>query len=151
MMLVEIAWCWLRYQPHSELARWYQQRFGEGNSRQRKIGIVALARKLLVALWKYLADGEIPAGAELTTWEQKVNGRAPAARLPAESVAASSRESLPPGAKSKATKQRQATCQHAPAAAVNVAPGSVLGSHFRVALSSAQAETVIASTPSRSH
>lgn len=151
MMLVEIAWCWLRYQPQSELALWYQRRFGEGNSRQRKIGIVALARKLLVAIWKYLAQGEIPAGAELSTWEQKVNGRAPAAKSPDQSVAASGHESLPPGAKSKAKKQRQATCQHAPAAAFDLAPGSALGSHFCGALSSAQAETVITSTPSRSH
>jgi len=51
-MLVEIAWCWLRFQSQSELAQWYQRRFGQGNSRQKKIGIVALARKLLVALWK---------------------------------------------------------------------------------------------------
>jgi transposase len=49
-MAVEIAWCWLQYQPGSALSQWYQQRFGQGNSRLRRIGIVALARKLLVAL-----------------------------------------------------------------------------------------------------
>ncbi|HEX4128587.1 MAG TPA: IS110 family transposase [Pirellulales bacterium] len=79
MMLVEIAWGWLRWQPTSELSRWYARRFGSGNLRARKVGIVALARKLLVALWKYLDRGELPAGAVLMTWQQKVNGRVPAA------------------------------------------------------------------------
>jgi transposase len=64
-MAIEIAWYWLRYQPDSELSRWYQKRFGGGSKRVRKIGIVALARKLLVALWRYLEYGEIPAGAQL--------------------------------------------------------------------------------------
>ena len=64
-MTVEIAWGWLRYQPNSELSRWYQRRFGHGSKRIHKIGIVALARKLLVAFWRYLETGEIPAGAEL--------------------------------------------------------------------------------------
>jgi len=64
-MMIELAWGWLRYQPSSELSQWYQRRFGEGNTRLRKVGIVALARKLLVALWKYLETGEPPAGAEL--------------------------------------------------------------------------------------
>jgi transposase len=66
-MAIEIAWCWQRYQPGSQLSRWYQERFGTGTSRLRKIGIVALARKLLVALWRFLEEGEIPAGAELKT------------------------------------------------------------------------------------
>lgn len=64
-MAIEIAWCWLRYQPDSELARWYYENFGHGGKRMRKVGIVALARKLLVALWRYLETGEIPAGAQL--------------------------------------------------------------------------------------
>ena len=79
-MMIELAWGWLRYQPSSELSRWYQRRFGAGNARARKVGIVALARKLVVALWKYLEHGEEPAGATMVTWEQKVNGRLPAAR-----------------------------------------------------------------------
>lgn len=79
-MLVEIAWGWLRWQPQSALARWYQRRYGAGSSRQRKLGIVALARKLLVALWKYLDRGEIPAGADLVAWEQKITGRVPVAK-----------------------------------------------------------------------
>lgn len=62
---VEIAWGWLRYQPQSELSRWYQRRFGGGSSRLRRIGIVALARKLLIDLWRYLQTGTPPAGALL--------------------------------------------------------------------------------------
>lgn len=62
-MMIELAWGWLRYQPDSELSCWYQQRFAAGNVRLRKVGIVAVARKLLVALWKYLEAGEVPAGA----------------------------------------------------------------------------------------
>jgi transposase len=61
--MIELAWGWLRYQPDSELSRWYQRRFAAGNTRLRKVGIVAVARKLLVALWKYLETGEVPAGA----------------------------------------------------------------------------------------
>jgi transposase len=77
-MAVEIAWMWLRYQPRSALSCWYEQRFGSGNARLRKVGIVALARKLLVALWKYLERGEVPEGAEFTPWIKKLNGRLPA-------------------------------------------------------------------------
>jgi len=64
-MMIELAWCWLRYQPESELAQWFNRRYGEGGKRARKIGIVALARRLLVAFWRYLESGEIPAGAQL--------------------------------------------------------------------------------------
>jgi transposase len=64
-MLVEIAWCWLRYQPLSALARWWRARFANAGGRARKVGIVALARKLLVALWRYLEDGVVPDGARL--------------------------------------------------------------------------------------
>jgi transposase len=71
-MAVEIAWCWLQFQPQSELSQWFHRRFSTGNSRQRRIGIVAVARKLLVALWKYLEQGEVPAGAELSRWETKL-------------------------------------------------------------------------------
>ena len=62
---IEIAWGWLRHQPDSELSLWFQKRFGHGSKRLRKIGIVAVARKLLIALWRYLEYGEIPAGAQL--------------------------------------------------------------------------------------
>jgi transposase len=64
-MMVELAWSWLRYQPQSALSQWFRLRFGSGNSRMRKVGIVALARKLLIALWKFLKGGEVPEGAEI--------------------------------------------------------------------------------------
>jgi transposase len=64
-LAIEIAWGWLRYQPESELSRWYRERYGNGSTRLRKIGIVALARKLLIELWKYLQTGTPPAGAVL--------------------------------------------------------------------------------------
>jgi transposase len=74
-MAVEIAWCWLHYQPQSSLSQWYQNRFAKGGSRQRRIGIVALARKLLVALWRYLETGQLPDGAETADWKTKKWGR----------------------------------------------------------------------------
>ena len=64
-LAINTAWAWLRFQPKSALARWYQKRFGHGSSRMRKIGIVALARKLLIAFWRYLDTGLIPEGAVL--------------------------------------------------------------------------------------
>jgi transposase len=64
-MAIEIAWSWLRHQPESELTIWYNQRFGPAGRRMRKVGIVALARKLLIALWRYLETGAIPDGAAL--------------------------------------------------------------------------------------
>ena len=64
-MAIEIAWGWLRFQPDSALSQWYQERFGAGSTRLHKIGIVALARKLLIALWHYLESGELPEGATL--------------------------------------------------------------------------------------
>lgn len=62
---IEIAWGWLRFQPDSQLSGWYQHRFGHGSSRMRRIGIVALARKLLIELWRYLEKGIPPEGAVL--------------------------------------------------------------------------------------
>jgi transposase len=66
-MAIEIAWGWLRFQPDSALTHWYQERFGHGSSRLRRIGIVALARKLLIALWRFLETGLVPEGATLKT------------------------------------------------------------------------------------
>jgi transposase len=60
---VELAWLWRRYQPDSELTRWFERRWGAEGKRARKIGIVALARRLMVALWRYLETGVVPAGA----------------------------------------------------------------------------------------
>jgi transposase len=65
-LLVELSWLWLRYQPNSALTLWYQKRFAGGGKRMRRIGIVAMARKLLVALWRYVEHGEIPQGAVLS-------------------------------------------------------------------------------------
>lgn len=65
-MAIEIAWCWLRFQPRSELSLWFQRRFGNGGKRARRIGIVALARRLLVALWRFVDQGVVPAGAILS-------------------------------------------------------------------------------------
>ena len=64
---IELAWGWLRFQPQSALSQWYQRRFGSGSKRLRKIGIVALARKLLIALWRFLETGVVPEGALLKT------------------------------------------------------------------------------------
>jgi transposase len=64
-VMIEFAWLWLRWQPDSELSRWYRERFARGSRRMRRIGIVALARKLLIALWRYVETGQIPAGAVL--------------------------------------------------------------------------------------
>lgn len=73
-MMVELAWSWLHFQPQSQLSRWYLERFGRGSSRQRRIGIVALARKLLVQLWSYLQTGVPPTDAALSPWETKTSG-----------------------------------------------------------------------------
>jgi transposase len=70
-MMIELAWGWLHYQPQSELSQWYQRRFGRGNTRLRKVGIVALSRKLLIALWKDQEGGEAPPGAEVVGWQNK--------------------------------------------------------------------------------
>lgn len=63
--LVEAAWLWLRHQPKSALAQWFVQRVGEQRGRMRRIMVVALARKLLVALWRYVETGLVPTGATL--------------------------------------------------------------------------------------
>jgi len=68
-VIVQLAWGWLRHQPDSALTQWYQRRFGAGGKRLRKIGIVALARKLLIALWRYLETGVVPDGAQLKPLE----------------------------------------------------------------------------------
>jgi transposase len=64
-LMVELAWSWLRFQPASQLSQWFNERFAEGGKRMRRIGIVALARRLSIALWRYLEQGEIPLGATL--------------------------------------------------------------------------------------
>jgi transposase len=64
-LAIQIAWSWVRRQPKSALTQWYQSRFGGGGPRARKIGIVAVARRLLIALWRYVDAGVLPEGATL--------------------------------------------------------------------------------------
>jgi len=64
-MITELAWSWLRFQPESALSVWFHERFGGGGKRLRRIGIVAVARKLLIALWRFLETGALPEGAVL--------------------------------------------------------------------------------------
>ena len=64
-LMIELGWFWLRYQPKSELSQWFARRYAHGGPRMRRIGIVALARKLLIALWRYLETDMVPAGATL--------------------------------------------------------------------------------------
>lgn len=64
-LMVQLAWGWVRWQSTSALTRWYQRRFAGGGARLRRIGIVALARKLLIALWRYVDQGLVPEGAIL--------------------------------------------------------------------------------------
>lgn len=64
-LLIELAWMWLRYQPGSALAQWFARRTQAGTKRGRRIAIVAVARRLAIALWRYLRDGVIPPGAQL--------------------------------------------------------------------------------------
>ena len=63
---IQLAWNWVRWQPDSALTQWYQTNFGKGK-RARRIGIVAVARKLVIALWRYVTRGVVPAGAVLKT------------------------------------------------------------------------------------
>lgn len=64
-LLIEMAWMWLRYQPASDLAQWFAKRTAGDNKRGKRIAIVAVARRLAIALWRYLRDGIIPAGAQM--------------------------------------------------------------------------------------
>jgi len=62
---IEMAWSWLRYQPDSRITRWFIKRFADGGPRARKVGIVAVARRLVIELWRYLEWGVLPEGARL--------------------------------------------------------------------------------------
>lgn len=63
--LIQLAWLWLRYQPGSALAEWFRERVGALQGRTRRIAIVAMARKLLIALWRYVETGVLPDGVEI--------------------------------------------------------------------------------------
>jgi transposase len=56
----QLAWSWVRWQPHSELTRWFTRRFANAGRRQRRVGIVGVARKLVIALWRYALGAELP-------------------------------------------------------------------------------------------
>ncbi len=62
---IELAWLWLRHQPDTALSRWFQERVRSDRGRLRRVAIVALARKLLIALWRFVTDGVVPKGAKL--------------------------------------------------------------------------------------
>jgi transposase len=63
--MIEAAWLWTRHQPRSALTRWFVQRAAGQSTRRRKIMIVAVARKLAIALWRYVEHGLVPQGAIL--------------------------------------------------------------------------------------
>jgi transposase len=63
--MIQLAWLWVRHQPGSALSRWFRERVGDKRGKIKRIAIVAVARKLLVALWRYVTQGVIPEGAEL--------------------------------------------------------------------------------------
>jgi Protein of unknown function (DUF3631) len=74
-MLVEQAWKWLQLQPDSALTQWFNRRFASAGKRMRRVGIVAVARRLVIALWRYLKHGEIPGrrGAQAGDWLNATN------------------------------------------------------------------------------
>jgi len=69
-LMVEVSWYWLRYQPGSAITEWFNKRFAQGGKRMRRIGIVGVARRLLIALWKYARFGEVPEGARFKEAEE---------------------------------------------------------------------------------
>ncbi len=81
-LLVQLAWDWLRYQPDSDLAGWYRGRYGETSKRSRRVGIVAVARKLLIALWRYATQGVVPPGAKLKAETHKISLPRPRGAMP---------------------------------------------------------------------
>jgi len=68
--LIQLAWLWLRYQPGSALSNWFRGRVGTLQGRTRRIAIVAMARKLLIALWRYVETGVLPDGVEIRATEE---------------------------------------------------------------------------------
>lgn len=62
---IEVSWGWIRWQPASALTQWFQARFGPSGGRSRRVGIVAVARKLMIALWQFVTQGVVPPGAVL--------------------------------------------------------------------------------------
>ncbi len=73
--LIELAWLWLRYQPESALTRWYERKYAQGSKRLRRIGIVALARRLLIDLWRFLETAALPEGVATKAYKAPPTGR----------------------------------------------------------------------------
>ena len=63
--IIQFAWLWLRYQPDTTLSRWFRERVGALQGRTRRIAIVAMARKLLIAIWRYVTRGVVPEGVRI--------------------------------------------------------------------------------------
>jgi len=63
VLMTQLAWSWLRYQPDSQLSQWFKEKWGGGSKRSRRVGIIALARRLLIALWRWVDQGVTPEGA----------------------------------------------------------------------------------------
>lgn len=106
-LAVELAWMWVRYQPHSALTLWFNKRFARGGKRMRRIGIVAVARKLLVALWKFLAGGDLPEGAIYEMEGGKPTSRAARAKAPRPPVKLALSEPSPRRVRRAERKKRQ--------------------------------------------
>ena len=70
--IIQLAWLWLRYQPGSALAGWFRERVGTLAGRTRRIAIVAMARKLLIALWRYVETGVVPEGVEIRASSRRI-------------------------------------------------------------------------------
>ncbi len=68
---IELAWSWIRHQPQSKHTLWFLERFGDGGKRARKVGIVAVARRLMIDFWRFLEYGVVPEGALLKSEETK--------------------------------------------------------------------------------
>lgn len=62
-VMIELAWSWVRWQPNSNITLWFNRKFGAGGKRHRRVGIVGVARRLLIALWRYVEQGVDPSGA----------------------------------------------------------------------------------------
>jgi transposase len=62
-IIIQISWFWIRYQPESDITKWFKRRFGNNGKRMRRVAIVGVGRRLLIALWRYLEFGVVPEGA----------------------------------------------------------------------------------------
>ena len=114
--MIQLAWLWLRYQPGSELAEWFRERVGALAGRTRRIAIVAMARKLLIALWRYVETGVMPAGVEIRAEtqsqrrQQELPPAASAAAIRGARPSSSLVASMPPRFRWVASRRGYASC-----------------------------------------